>query len=156
MTSGDLSFICKMGIIPAALSHSSWAHLKEVSRGGRSCSGTCQLTLRTGTALGAISSASRPSRGVNVAALRVTQLLSALAALPLPSHPRTPSLPEQGALVPVNQSLPGSGLPVTPPRPVATYSSCPLYLRACSPCGRGELQVRFPTTQSQGREVTDT
>lgn len=73
-----------MGIIPAVLSfHSSWAHLKEVSREEEAawavaqsahpqdwnCPGAIQLSFQAFT------------RGeVNVAALRVTQLLSALAA----------------------------------------------------------------------------
>ena len=71
-----------MGIMPAVLSfHSSWAHLKEIS-GGRKELGSGTVSSHSGLELPSAPSAQLPGphKGVNVAALRVTQLLSALAA----------------------------------------------------------------------------
>ena len=170
LTSGDLSFlICKMGIMPAVLSfHSSWAHLKEVVGEGRAGQWHHQLTLRTGPALGAISSASRPSRGgerrcpegdsaavcLGCSCLCLPRS-SAASSSSSPSHINALCASLSKGLSPVNQSLARIWAPSGPPKACGPPPRPMPPPRPVAPVGGGELQVRFPT-QSQGREVSDT
>ena len=151
LTSGDLSFLnCKMGIMPAVLSfHSSWAHSKEVRGQGGAGQWHHRLTLRTGPALGAISSASRPSRGGerrcpegDSAALRLgcsclcLPRSSAASSSSSPSHINALcAFLSKGSHQSINH-WPGSGLPSGLPKACGPLKTCP-PTQAYSPYGKG-------------------